>query len=332
MINFDENDFLERGSYIYDRKNKLIEMADAVCKKGFSNIFFSSVGGSQAMMDPFKTMIEEMSDIPVYSVLSSTLVYTGCKQLNKDSVVFMSSKSGDTKETVRAAEYIKKIGCTIISAVGKDNSPLEALSDYCFVYGDGRPQELIMYILVGRILMNKGYFDSFPKFLDELKNLPQVLCDVRVQADNQAKEYCQKYCNEPYNIWIASGNLWPVCYAYAMCVLEESQWIRTKSVSSPEFFHGTLELVEKDVCCTLLIGEGKTREIDLRVKDFNEEYSDKANVFDTKDYPYVGISDEFRDILSPVVINAILQRISKNMEVITNHSLEIRRYYRKVKY
>ena len=53
------------------------------------------------------------------------------------------------------------------------------------------------------------------------------------------------------------------------------------------------ELVEKDVCCTLLIGEGKTREIDLRVKDFIEEYSDKANVFDTKDYPYVGIIDQF---------------------------------------
>ena len=117
-----------------------------------------------------------------------------------------------------------------------------------------------------------------------------------------------------------------------MCVLEESLWIRTKSVTSQEFFHGTLELVDKDVCVTLLITEGKTRNADLKVKKFIEKYSDKVTVFDCKDFELQGISDEFRWLLSPVMMNAILQRISKNMEVITNHSLDYRRYYRKVDY
>ena len=45
-----------------------------------------------------------------------------------------------------------------------------------------------------------------------------------------------------------------------------------------------------------------------------------------------GISDEFRPLLSPVVMAAVLQRISKNIEVITDHSLDIRRYYRKESY
>ena len=35
---------------------------------------------------------------------------------------------------------------------------------------------------------------------------------------------------------------------------------------------------------------------------------------------------------SPVVINAVLSRVSKNFEQIRNHSLDIRRYYRKVEY
>jgi len=332
MINFDEKKMLENGSLIYNRRNDIEDIANRVCEKGFSNIFISSVGGSQAMMDPFADMINEMSNIPVYCVLSSLLVITGHNQLNKDSLIMMSSKSGDTKETVAAAKYLKEKGCTIISIVGNSDSPLEKLSDYCFVYGEGRPQELVMYLLVGKILNNKGFFEKYQQFADELKALPAVLVSVRKSVDNKALEYCQKYHNEPYNIWIASGNLWPVCYAYAMCVLEESQWIRTKSVSSPEFFHGTLELVEKDVCVTLLITEGKTRELDLRVKNFIEQYTDKANVFDCKDFEYLGISDEFRPLLSPVVMNAILQRISKNMEVITNHSLDIRRYYRKVEY
>lgn len=332
MITFNEKELLKNGMFIYDHKNDIEDMADSVCKMGFKNIFISSVGGSQAMMEPFADMINELSDIPVYCVLSSTLIYTGHNQLSSDSLVFMSSKSGDTKETVEGAKYLKNLGCKIVSVIGKANSPLEELSDACFVYGDGRPQELVMYLLVGKILYNKGFFQQYPKFAMELANLPQVLIDIRKEVDQKAIEFCQKYHNEPYQIWIASGNLWPVCYAYAMCVLEESQWIKTKSVSSPEFFHGTLELIEKDTCVTLLVTEGKTRELDLRVKKFIEQYSDKVNVFDCRDFEYKGISDEFRGLLSPVVMNAILQRISKNMEAITQHSLDIRRFYRKVDY
>ena len=78
--------------------------------------------------------------------------------------------------------------------------------------------------------------------------------------------------------------------------------------------------------------EAETRPLDERVKRFLEKYTDKFTVFDTKDYELPGISDEFRGLLSPVVINAVLQRISKNIEVIRDHSLEIRRYYRKVEY
>ena len=94
-----------------------------------------------------------------------------------------------------------------------------------------------------------------------------------------------------------------------MCVLEESQWIRTKSVSSPEFFHGTLELLEDDVCTTLLLTEGPTRAQDERVKAFAARYTKKLTCIDTKEYALPGISDEFRPLLSPVVMAAVLQRI-----------------------
>ena len=50
------------------------------------------------------------------------------------------------------------------------------------------------------------------------------------------------------------------------------------------------------------------------------------------DYVLPGIKDEYRPLLSPVVMAAVLQRISKNIEVITGHSLDIRRYYRKGEY
>ena len=202
----------------------------------------------------------------------------------------------------------------------------------CVVYGEGRPQELVFYYLIGRILYRNGDFADYPKFADELKGLAYALAQVRKQADEKCRQYALDYHKEPYNIWVGSGDLWPTAYSYSMCVLEESQWIRTKSVSSPEFFHGTLELLEDDVCMTLLLTEGPTRVLDERVKEFAQRHTKKLTCFDTKDYELPGISDEFRKYLSPVVMAAVLQRISKNIEEITGHSLDIRRYYRKENY
>lgn len=332
MVTFDEAELLNQGELIYGCRDELEAIAVAVCERGFDNILLSSSGGSQAMLDPFASMINEMSDIPIASMLSGVLVITGYNQLGSKTLVFMSSKSGDTKETVAAAEYLRERGAIIVSVVGKSDSPLEALSDYCFVYGNGRPQELALYLILGKILHLRGQFNRYPAFADNLANLAPALVSVRKQFDERAIEYCKAYHDDPYNIWIASGDLWPVCYAYAMCVLEESQWIRTKSVSSPEFFHGTLELVEPDVSVTLLVTEGATRELDLRVKRFIEQYSNKATVIDLADFDLLGIDREFRCLLGPVVANAALQRISKNMEHLTGHSLDIRRYYRKVDY
>ena len=233
---------------------------------------------------------------------------------------------------MKAAEWLKEQGVRIISIVGRENSPLEKISDACVVYGEGRPQELVLYLLIGRILYRNGDFPEYPQFADELKGLAYALAQVRKAADEKCRKYALDYCREPYNIWVGSGDLWSTAYSYSMCVLEESQWIRTKSVSSPEFFHGTLELLEDDVCLTLLLTEGPTRVLDERVKDFAMRHTSKLTCFDTKDYELPGISAEFRKYLSPVVMAAVLQRISKNLEEITGHSLDIRRYYRKETY
>lgn len=332
MVKFDERAILDNGAYIYAMRQEIEAIADAVCEKGFDNILFTASGGSLAMMQPFDYMISVMSGLDVQSQVSAELLGIGNNRLTDRTLVFMASKSGDTKETVEAAGYVKEKGAAIISVLGVEGSPLGGLSDYTVVYKDGRPQEYVLYMLVGRILHNKGYFDDYVQFADELKNLPAALVSVGKASDEEARAYAMKYKDDPYQIWIGSGNLWGPTYSFAMCVLEESQWLRTKSVTSPEFFHGTIELVEKGVCVALNMTEGQTRGLDERVKNFVQAYTDDFTVFDTADYQLPGISTKFRWLLSPVVINAVLSRVSKNFEEIRNHSLDIRRYYRKLEY
>ncbi len=332
MVSFNEQTILDNGAYIYEKRSEIEGIADAICEAGFDSMFFTSSGGSLAMMQPFDYMVSVMSDIPVQSQVSADLLTMGNRRIGEGTLVFMASKSGDTKETVAAAKAVKDAGCTIFSTLGVDDSPLGALSDYSVVYKNGRPMELVLYLLIGKILNNRGFFDEYNRFADELVNLPAGLVSVGKQADEMARAYALKHKDDAYQIWIGSGNLWGPTYSFAMCVLEESQWLRTKSVTSPEFFHGTIELVEPGVCVSLAMTEAQTRPLDERVARFCEQYADDFNVFDTRDYDLPGISEEFRWMLSPVVLNAVLSRVSKNFEEIREHSLDIRRYYRTVEY
>lgn len=332
LVNFNEAQILQNGARIYEQRPRIEAIADALCDAGFDLLLFTSSGGSQAMLDPFAFYLRHLSRIPVEAVRSADLVLGDCNRITDRSVAFLTSKSGDTAETVAAARWLKEQGVRLVAAVGKPDSALEKICDETIVYGEGRPQEMIFYLLIGRILYRNGAFDAYPRFADELQGLACALAQVRKQADEKCRQYAEACCKEPYNIWIGSGDLWPTAYSYSMCVLEESQWIRTKSVSSPEFFHGTLELLQEDVCTTLLLTEGPTRAQDERVRAFAARHTRKLTCFDTRDYDLPGISAEFRPLLSPVIMGAVLQRVSKNLEQITGHSLDIRRYYRKESY
>ncbi len=329
MINFNEEQMIKNGDIIYSQRESIEKIADTLTKDGFDLLFFTSSGGSMAMMLPFELWINRNSSIPSGSMISADLTAMGCNRITDKTAAFLTSKSGDTPDTLEAARYLKQKGVRLVSVTGVPNSPLEKLSDFCITYGNGRPQELVFYLLIGRLLYNRGAFPDYPRFADEMKHLASALVAVRKQADPFCLEYAEKYCREPYHIWVGSGDLWPVAYSYSMCTLEESLWLKTKSVSSPEFFHGTLELLEEDVCITLLMTQGPTRFLDEKVKLFASQHTKKFTCFDAENYALPGISSSFRSLLSPVIIAAVLQRVSKNMEAITGHSLDIRRYYRK---
>lgn len=209
MVNFNEQQIIANGDRIYTQREKIEAIADSIADSGFDLLLFTSSGGSQAMLDPFAFYIRHESRLPVENIISADLLSGGCNRITEKTVAFLTSKSGDTEETVKAARWLKKQGVRLVSVVGKPDSVLEAVSDDTVVYGEGRPQELVLYLLIGRILYRSGSFEDYPEFAEELKGLAFALAQVRKQADEKCRKYAQDYCKEPYNIWVGSGDLWP---------------------------------------------------------------------------------------------------------------------------
>jgi fructoselysine-6-phosphate deglycase len=180
---------------------------------------------------------------------------------------------------------------------------------------------------------NAGQFESYRRFADQIEKLPASLLNAKKKFEPIADEIAKQYYKEPYNIWVGGGEMWGEVYLFSMCILEEMQWVRTKAVSSSEFFHGTLELIEEDVPVFLVKGEGTRRAIDDRVEAFCKKYTKKLVVIDTKDYELAGIDDEFRWILAPAISSTLLvDRLARHYEKYTGHDLDMRRYYRQFEY
>lgn len=60
-------------------------------------------------------------------------------------------------------------------------------------------------------------------------------------------------------------------------------WMRTKSIHASEFFHGMLEIVDKDTPVTVFVGEDSQRELGLRVARFLPKVCENFTVIDTRD-------------------------------------------------
>ncbi|MEI0563957.1 SIS domain-containing protein [Brachyspira pulli] len=337
MLNFDEENYrnmLKDGIALSD---SIIEIADKIEKEGYDNIFLYGVGGSLSIMKGVANIMSQISTkINFYAESASFVGVLNNKRLTEKSCVIMVSKSGDTKETLAAAKLLKEKNIRIFSIVGKSPSPISELS-YCHVVNTQKVGSELMYIMLLtfclRLAYNKKEYDLYPEFIKDLSKVPDELINAKKKFDPIAEKLAKKYYNSDYQLWIGTGNIANEIYLFAMCILEEMLWIKTKSITSEEFFHGTLEIVEKDTFVGLIKNMDSTRVLDERVEKFVSQVTDNLFVLDLYDYISNTINKEFYSILSPIFMATLCSdRIANHFSKEKGHDLNIRRYYRKLEY
>lgn len=334
MLGFDKEKYLENGNIVLSNRDKLEKIGEQIFEQNPSNIFFTGVGGTTAEFTSMKHVIEQYTKLPIYCVNAAEVLVEGHPQLSEKSVVITGSKSGDTKETVAIAKYCKERNIKVV-AITKENTPLCDVVDYlCTMDTTGVENTyLSFYFILFKFLNLRGEFECYDEFVNDMQNVHEGLIKVKEKFESVANDIAKKTYKEPYQIWIGSGSIWGDIYMFTMCILEEMQWKRTKAVSSPEFFHGTLELVDEDTCVFLVKSVGKCRELDNRVEKFLQQYSEKHYVIDLAEYLIPGVNEKFADICSPMVMETITTgRLAAHIEHHTGHSLAFRRYYRQFEY
>ncbi|PDT51454.1 MULTISPECIES: SIS domain-containing protein [Sinorhizobium] len=337
MLNFDEQRFLRIQSGAAALGPRLDAVIGSCFNKGAENIFFLGTGGAAILMQPAVQLLQRKSRFPVFSDLAAELVVTGSANLTKKSIVVIPSLSGTTKESVALLAKVKEIGATVLTLVGHEETPLGKGGDHAFVnFAEDDTSCESFYLqslfIALSILRHRGEIDNYDEIVAELQQLPQLLLGVKRSYEDMAEAFARILAGSDYHIVTGAGNVWPEAFYYGMCILEEMQWIRTRPVHASDFFHGTLELVEKGVSVILFKGEDSLRPLADRVEKFAPGYTDKLTVLDTAQFDLPGISPEVRGLVSPIVLATVLERISAHLEVLRNHPLTTRRYYKRVAY
>ena len=328
---FNEQKQIESVNGALALRNQINELIDGICKEGYKNICWLGIGGTYASCLQAEVHMKEKSKLSFFVENAAEYLTTGNKKVGEGTIVIISSVTGTTSEIVDGVKKAQKSGARVIGFIDVATAELAKLVDYVITYPAN--EQLKFYMVADRFMYNAG---EFPEYEDLYKELDQYLATALVEVEKEAdafgEEFANRHKDDKIHYFVGAGNQYGATYSYAMCYWEEQHWIRTKSIHSAEFFHGMLEIIDKDTPVTVFIGEDSQRSLSERVANFLPRICGKYNIIDTKKFELKGISPEYRGYISHLVMHAVTQRIDVHMEKVNCHPMEIRRYYRRLDY
>lgn len=328
MLKFDAEKMEKTARDNLSDRDEIIALADRIHTEGYSNVFFIGVGGTYTYAMILDANLRAYTALPYYAEHAADFNTVGNRRFDSRSVAVVSSATGDTPEVLEAVKRAREAGARVVAFVETEGTPIAEAATY-YIHGASHYR---FYTFFFRLAHNRGDFPQFDAMMENLEKLPSLLPAVSAAADEKCAAYAKAHRDDALQYLVGSGNLWGATYSYAMCIMEEMQWMRTKSISAGDLFHGTLEVIDRDTNVLLFIGEDSSRPQMERAERFLRRVCRNVTVFDTRDYELPGVDEAFRGLFSPFVLGAITPRISVHLEEEGKHPLEIRRYYRKLTY
>lgn len=333
MLKFDEEKKRSGLNGTLELRPRINEIVDERHEIGYDNICLLGIGGTYATAMQTEVHMKERSALEFFVQHAAEYITTGNKRITDKTFVLVASESGTTEEIVDALTEIRKTGAFVLGFVENPNkNPIADLSDEVISQAGGNEQ-LKFYMTADRLMHLNGEFDDYEAYYKELdEHLADAIVDVAEQSDEFAREFAEKHHDDDFHYFVGAGNQYGATYSYAMAYWEEQHWIKTKSVHSSEFLHGTFEIVTRDTNITVYVGEDSQRPLSERVANFLPRISANYNIIDTKDYDLEGISEKYRGTISHIVMMEVNHRIDAYIEDLNKHPMDIRRYYRQIDY
>lgn len=320
-------------------KNVESAVKAAAAREAVTDIYFVACGGSNALlMSGYYAVDREAEKIASFSFSSAEFLARTPKRLGKSSIVILCSHSGNTPETVAAAKYARKAGALTIAFTNLEGSPLDEEAEATILYQynplavcEDHAAPMLMRLVFGILAAREGNA-KIAKIEAALAAMPKLIEGVIGRSESSIATWAESYKREPMIYTMASGANYGSAYSFAICILQEMQWVHSACIHSGEYFHGPFEITDFDVPFIILLGLGNARKMDERALAFAQKYSKRLLVLDATAFGLEAIAGDAAEYLTSMMFTALLRAYAVKLADSRGHPLTVRRYMWRMEY
>ena len=331
------DDFEACVQHAIDQDDKARGLVDQAVARGIEKVYLVGCGGSHFGTYPaFDLLDRYATGITTQRITSAELTSRNPSGLNERSLVVAASHSGNTPETVAAAEFAKSKGALVagISRIG-DNG-LSRIGDVHLDYPDTisitEPKLVHNEQIALALLEAFGAADKAADIRSGMAALPAALRAVKDEVAEVGERVADLLENAPLSYIVGGGPAYGMAKMMSWCYFQEMSWMNSAAINAGDFFHGPLEMVLEDTTVVTLVAEDASRALGERVIRFTENYTKNSAAVDTAKFSLPGIPAAARPDLSVVALMSPERRVLDHVAARRGHDTSQRRYMYKVAY
>lgn len=321
-------------------ESQLIAARKAIAEHGnVARVVLTACGGSYANMLPVEYFLDtKASSFEPRAINAAEFTSRDSSRIDANSVVILCSHSGTTPETVAAAKHARARGALTVAYTFDPSSPLAEESEYVIAYqhGEGKSEARTAPALLLRLatgILDELDGSSLSADTDAaVASLDELAPAVRAAYAGKADAWAFENRREELIYTMASGSNYGAAYSFAICLLQEMQWVHSACIHAGEYFHGPFEVTDLDVPFITLIGLDETRPVEQRAIGFAQKYSKNVLVIDANDFGLDAIAEGIRGDFAHILFNIVLRTFADALADHRGHPLSVRRYMWRMEY
>ncbi len=320
-------------------EEQLAAAGEAVAGRDIKRVVFAACGGSYAVLMPGEYYVSTVATT-LDSVVFNAAEFTSraSNRVDENTLVVTCSHSGNTPETVSATEHARSRGALTIAFTHELGSPLAEAAEYVIGYQHG-PEKRENYVaphlllrFLARVLDAVEGSSRTSAIDDAVAKMETIIPAAKSAHAERANQWGFEYRREPLIYTMAAGTNYGAAYSFAVCLLQEMQWIHSACIHSGEYFHGPFEITDTDIPFIALLGMDETRPVEQRAVDFLEKYSRRALVVDAKEFGLEVLDPSVQGVAAHLVFNSVLRIYADAIADHRGHPLSVRRYMWRMEY
>ena len=214
-------------------------------------------------------LLETMARIPALAELASEVRYRN-PLVEKNTLYFAVSQSGETADTLYAMKELQRKGATVLGICNVVGSTIPRVSDGGVYIHSGpeiavastkafTSQITIFYLF--SLLMARVKDMSFQAGLNFIKDMQSlsIKIDKILSARQKIKAMAEKYAKYPDFLFLGRGINYPVALEGAL-KLKEISYIHAEGYSAAEIKHGPIALINEETPSIFLVPDDRLRE------------------------------------------------------------------------